>query len=169
MSITKSSRHSKIIGNLGEALVADLLSRSGWETLLVDHVGIDLIAFKCQTGKRKRIGVTVKSRTRTHGKEGDSVNIFYKRKGKCDRKKLHDACEDFACEPWLAIYVETEDKADLYLTSLEHYDKKYRGRAGKALNDWKMTPKHRKLYDHDPKVHHLHLEVEPHHWNMSFR
>jgi len=43
--IEKSTRHSKIIGNFGEQFMANWLSRSGFEVVLVDHTGIDIIAF----------------------------------------------------------------------------------------------------------------------------
>jgi len=32
--------------------------------------------------------------------------------------------------------VETSEFADVYLASLDNYDDKYRGRAGKAIDDW---------------------------------
>jgi hypothetical protein len=44
MQITKSSRHSKIAGDFGEALVLYWLSKYGFECAQVDHTGIDLIA-----------------------------------------------------------------------------------------------------------------------------
>ena len=75
--IEKSSRHSKIIGNLGEQLIGNWLSRSGFEVALVDHTGIDIIAFNKKTSKR--IAVTVKSRTRNEGKEKDTVLVFLKK------------------------------------------------------------------------------------------
>ena len=45
MDIDKSSRHKKIVGDLGEQLVCNWLSRSGWEVVLVDHTGIDIVAY----------------------------------------------------------------------------------------------------------------------------
>ena len=74
MAIEKSSRHSKIVGQFGEAFVANLLSRSGFEVIFADHVGFDLIAFRADTG---RLGISVKSRTRgIQGSEQVSVNLF---------------------------------------------------------------------------------------------
>lgn len=67
IDIEKSSRHSKIIGNLGEHLVCNWLSRSGFEVTVVDHTGIDVIAYNPKT--RERLGITIKSRTRNPGKE----------------------------------------------------------------------------------------------------
>jgi len=122
--IVKSSRHQKIIGRFGEWLVCNWLSRSGFEIALVDHTGLDIIAYNPAMGER--LGITVKSRTREQGKEEDPVNIFHNKKG--DRKKLLNACKAFGCKPRIAIYVETEEYSDLYLTSLENYDSKYRGK-----------------------------------------
>ena len=160
MEINKSSRHPKIVGDLGEQLVCNWLSRSGWEVVPVDHTGIDLIAYHRKSGKR--IGITVKSRTRIAGTERDTVNIFKKRKN--DREKIRQACEDFACEPWIAIYVETSDFADLFLTSLDNYDAKYLGKDDKAVEDWKMGENYRQQYACDPSVRHLQLKVESDNW-----
>jgi Holliday junction resolvase-like predicted endonuclease len=122
MTIIKSSRHKKIIGNFGENLICNWLSRSGFEVIIADHTGIDIIAY--HPSDHQRLGITVKSRTRTAGKEDESVNVFSYQRGKDDRKKVMDACQAFACEPWIAIYVEAENNAEVYLTSLENYDQK---------------------------------------------
>jgi hypothetical protein len=147
MEITKSSRHQKIIGEFGERLICNWLSRSGFEVTIVDHTGIDIVAYHPLS--RQRLGITVKSRTRITGKEDESVNIFSYQDGKDDRRKLIDACQAFACEPWIAIYVEATDYAEVYLTSLENYDQKYRGKKGKAIDDWKMKANYRKRYEED--------------------
>lgn len=85
MEIVKSSRHQKIIGNFGENLICNWLSWSGFEMVLVDHTGIDIIAYNPKTDQR--LGISVKSRTRGTGKEEDPVNLFSSREGKGDRKK----------------------------------------------------------------------------------
>jgi len=107
MEILKSSSHPKIIGKFGENIICNLLSRSGFETAFVDHTGIDVVAYNPSTNER--LGITIKSRTRNVGKERTAVNIFRSRKE--DRRKLLDACKAFACKPWIAIYVETENFA----------------------------------------------------------
>ena len=45
MDITKGTRHSKVIGEFGEAFVANWLSRSDFEVTIVDHTGLDIIAY----------------------------------------------------------------------------------------------------------------------------
>jgi len=163
MKINKSSRHQKIIGNFGEHLICNMLSRTGFEVIIVDHTGIDIIAYNPKT--KKRIGITVKSRTREIGKEENTVNLFFYRKKKNDRQKLLDACNAFSCEPWIGVYVETSNSADLYLTSLENYDKKYRGREGKAIDVWKMRKKDKEEYEKDPNVRHIRIKFDYKNWN----
>ncbi len=145
-SIEKSTRHQKIIGDLGENLICNWLSRSGFEVCIVDHTGIDIIAYNKQTGER--LGITVKSRTRMPETEDDPVNILKAIHG--DRKKLLDACNAFSCSPWLAIYVECSHYAEIYMTSLDHYDSEYRGNTDRNVEDWKMTKKYKSDYARDP-------------------
>ena len=65
----KNTRHSKIIGDFGEFFVWDTLSKSGFEVLRVDYTGLDDIAYN--VFNQRRLGITVKSRTRKEGKEND--------------------------------------------------------------------------------------------------
>ena len=167
LGIIKSSRHQKIIGDFGENLICNWLSRSGFEVTLVDHTGLDVIAYNPST--HQRLGITVKSRTRNIGKEKTKVNIFNYQNGKTPRQKLLRACEAFACEPWIAVYVETAKFADVYLTSLENYDAKYRGREGRTIDDWKMRKKHLELYRTDPDVKHIRIEFHATNWNWTSR
>ena len=162
MDINKGKRHQKIIGDFGEMVICNWLSRSGFEVLLVDHTGIDIIAYGPRT--KKRFGITVKSRTRNVGKEDTSVNLLSYQKGKDDRRKVQDACEAFACEPWIAVYIETADCADAYLTSLAHYDATYRSQGAKALDAWKMSRGCRDRYAADPEVKHIHIRFEATNW-----
>ena len=163
MEIIKSSRHQRIIGHFGEALLSNWLSRSGFEVTIVDHTGIDLVAYHPATNQR--LGITVKSRTRPKGKEATAVNLLSYRKGKDDRRKVFDACAAFACEPWIAVYVETTVSADIYLTSLSNYDKRYRSRKNLTTDTWKMRPKDLLLYEADPKVKHIRVEFRADSWS----
>lgn len=161
MDIIKSSRHSKIIGDFGENLICNWLSRSGFEVAIVDHTGIDIIAYN--PNDDHRIGITVKSRTRTSGKENDSINIFsYSNKN--DRQKVLDACKAFDCEPWIAIYIETEKYADMYLTSLENYDLKYKSKKERAIDDWKMTKPNLEKYNIDSDLKNIHIDFNIKKW-----
>jgi len=51
VEIIKSSRHQKIIGNFGESLICNWLSQSGFEVAIVDHTGVDIIAYNLGTQK----------------------------------------------------------------------------------------------------------------------
>jgi hypothetical protein len=161
--IVRSSRHSKIIGNFGESLLCNWLSRSGFEVVIVDHTGMDVIAYHTKT--RRRLGITVKSRTRAKGRERSSVNIFSNWESDRDRQKLRRACCAFDCEPWIAVYVETTSYADLYLVSLKQYDRKYRGSRNRALDTWKMGPGYKLKYERDREVRHIRIDFS----NISWR
>ena len=161
MDIAKSTRHQKIIGGFGEQVICNWLSRSGFEVATVDHTGIDIIAYDPRS--RQRLGLTVKSRTRSLGAENSSVNVFSYQNGKDDRSKVLAACRAFGCEPWIAVYVEATDRADVFMTSLANYDAKYR-RTGRAIDDWKMGPKHRESYALDSAVKHIGIVFDGGNW-----
>ena len=161
MKIVKSSRHQKVIGDFGEQLICNWLSRSGFEVAHVDHTGIDIVAFN--PSMNARLGITVKSRTRTPGKEAESVNIF-RQKDKNDRETLVQACIAFACEPWIAVYIETTEFGEVYLTSLETYDTKYRGKEGRAIETWKMRPEDKEDYAKNPDVKHIRIDFYATNW-----
>jgi Holliday junction resolvase-like predicted endonuclease len=159
-TIRKSTRHSEILGKFGEYVVCNWLSRSGFEVCVVNHTGLDIIAYHSKS--KRRLGITVKSRTRESGRESESVNVFFlKRK---DRKKLQSACESFECKPWLAIYVECGKIADLYLTSLANYDRNYKSKKASAIDAWSMTKRPTKAYSMDPSVAHIHFEFNDEKW-----
>lgn len=154
--IVKGSRHQKIIGNFGESLICNWLSRSNFEVAILDHTGIDIVAYN--RSNQQRIGITVKSRTRTAGKEGESVNLF----DETDYKKIIDACKFFACEPWIGVYVEETERADLFLTSLQNYMEKYSRKA--KIHDWKMTAAYRRMYEEDSSIKHIAIDFHPINW-----
>lgn len=162
MDINKSSRHSKIIGNFGESLICNILSRSGFEVVIVDHTGIDIIAYNKE--RDERLGITVKSRTRTPETEDSAVNVFSYQSGKDDRQQLIEACKSFACEPWIAIYVEASEHANLYLTSLENYNLKYSFKDQKKIDVWKMKKKDLVSYKEDPNIKSLKMDLRFSNW-----
>ncbi len=157
VQISKSSRHSKIVGNFGEHLACNWLSRSGFEVSIVDHTGIDVLAYS--KGMNRRLGVSVKSRTRVRGKEAEAVIIL---QGVKDREALLAACVAFGCEPWLAIYVECETHGDLFFVSLENYERKYR--VGKAVQSWRMNTSQIHKYTQDPEIKHIRIEFKSDKW-----
>ena len=66
----------------------------------------------------------------------------------------------------MAIYVETTNEADVYLTSLDNYDQNYRI-PGKAVDDWKMCLKYRERYASDTNILHIHLSFDARNWGWS--
>ena len=162
MMLEKSSRHQKIIGDFGEHLICNFLSRSGFEVSIMDHTGLDIIAYNPRT--RERLGITVKSRTRNIGKEETTVNFLSNREKENDRQKLLDACEAFNCIPWIGIYVETQNSSDLYLTSLSHYDETYRVNKCKVIDNWNMKKSDKEKYQNDPEVKHLEIVYKETNW-----
>src|SRR3989338_7630563 len=98
MKVSKSSRHSKITGNFAENLVLYWLSKYGFECASVDHTGIDLIARNPHANEL--MGISVKSRCRNTGKEGQYVSIPKK-----NFDKAMKAAKAFGCVPYFAIVV----------------------------------------------------------------
>jgi len=163
MEITKGKRHTKIIGEFGENMICNWLSRSGFEVAVIDHTGIDIIA--CSGSGDQRLGITVKSRTRNVGKERTSVTLFSGKKG--DRGKVQEACEAFGCDPWIGVYIETKNSADIYLTSLEHYDEEYRGKGEPGVDTWKMGMKAKQRYAEDSEVEHIEINFQVGNWGLK--
>ncbi len=156
IGIDRPAACQKILGNFGEYLVCHWLSRSGFEVCHVVHTGMDVIAYYPK--KKLRLGITVKSRTRISGTESTSVYIFREKTN--DRRKLLDACKAFECVPWIAVYVECDEDADLFLTSLANYDKKYRSKEKRAVDAWIMTGIQKAKYALDREVRHMGIEFK---------
>lgn len=143
------SRHSDLLGKMGEYLAACWFSRAGWEVAHVDQVGIDLIASR---GGR-RVGVSVKSRYHNEKMKGAGVNVFSGKKE--SRTKIMTICKEFGVEPWLAVYHETRDRAQLIVMSVATYDdpsKGYNTRKPKAPDDMKTAAAWLAQYRQDPDV-----------------
>ncbi|MCR4422610.1 MAG: hypothetical protein NUV32_09090 [Exilispira sp.] len=65
--IEKNSRHSKIIGNFGENLLCNFLSRSGFDVSIVDHISLDIIRYYIKD--KRKLDITVKSGIKDEGKD----------------------------------------------------------------------------------------------------
>ena len=102
MEMLRSSRHSKITGDFGEALAVYWLSKHGFECARVDHTGIDLIARNPHTGEV--MGISAKSRSRSPGTEETYVRI-----PKDGLRKCQEACAAFGCVPYFAVVVDAAD------------------------------------------------------------
>ncbi len=152
----KSSRHAKITGDFGEALVLYWLSRSGFECARVDHTGIDLIARRPRSDEL--LGISVKTRSRVPGKEAESVNIGRPE----DLAKVEAACTAFRCNPYFAIVVDAAQRVSVFLVSKEDIERLYPGRRG--MVSWSMAPGWVKRYLEDPRIQSLELSTNSESW-----
>jgi hypothetical protein len=138
-----SSRHAKITGDFAEAMVLYWLSKSGHECARVDHTGIDLIASKPKMGLF--MGISVKSRCRRPGTEGDSVKLL-----PLDVQKARKACEAWRLIPYFAIVVDAAATIRGFLISADHLEASY-SRKGK-VGYWRMSKRDLANYAKDLQV-----------------
>ncbi len=159
MQVLKSSRHSKITGDFGEVLVLYWLSKYGFECASVDHTGIDLIARNPHNGEV--MGISVKSRTRSHGTETESVTVPGE-----DFEKMRAACAAFGCTPYLAVVVDAGSLIRAFITPLAHFlELCPRTKSGSY---WKMSKDHLARCESDPQVIIFQLSTETKHWWTAF-
>jgi Holliday junction resolvase-like predicted endonuclease len=154
-SMVKSTRHSKIAGNFGEALLLYWLSKHGFECATVDHTGIDLIARNPHT--RELMGISVKSRTRAAGTEAAAINIR-----KDQFVKAEAACHAFGCVPYFALVADTADIIRVFVLSMSHL-RKLSPALGRVCG-WKMTPKAIERYKADSEIKVFELNTKTRSW-----
>jgi Holliday junction resolvase-like predicted endonuclease len=143
--ISKSTRHSKITGDFGEALVLYWLSKHGFECAQVDHTGIDLIARNPHTDEL--MGISVKCSSREMGREEASLRID------ADHfAKVAQACVAFGCVPYYAIVIDAIAFIRCFITPMEHVRALF-GTGGGGAN-WKVRtgPGHLDRLMSDPEV-----------------
>jgi Holliday junction resolvase-like predicted endonuclease len=155
MEITKSSRHSKIVGDFGEALVLYWLSKDGFECARVDHTGIDLIARNRHT--QELMGISVKSRSRSTGTQSASVNLSHD-----GFDKAREACRAFGCQPYYAIVVDADGFIRCFLLSLARLEELAPGRAD--MSYWRMSPAQLALYRSDKSIRFFELRETACNW-----
>jgi len=155
MNIQKSSRHSRITGDFGEALVLYLLSKTGFECASVDHTGIDLIARRPRSSEL--MGISVKSRSRAEGTEGTHVNVR-----KDHLNKVQEACLSFKCKPYIAFVVDEAKTIRVLLVSVAIMLKIRPG--GMKVSAWSMTDKDLQKYRDNKKVMWLELNLHEGRW-----
>jgi len=143
MKLEKSSRHSKITGDFGEAIVLYLLSRHGFECARVDHTGIDLIARR--PNSREILGISVKSRSRQAGTEDTHLALPHE-----GFDKAKAACEAFGCVPYIAIVIDAGQRLRVFLLSLRHLQRLFPG--GQKVSAWQMSETFLRKYYADPKI-----------------
>ena len=155
IKINKSSRHSKITGNFSETLVLYLLSKHGFECANVDHTGIDIIAKNPIT--KEVMGISVKSRSRNEGKEGQYLSIPNN-----NFKKVNNACSAFGCIPYFAIVVDEENTIKIFILSQEHLLELFP--MGNKVLGWKMSKKWIEKYEIDENIIKLEFSYKVKNW-----
>jgi Holliday junction resolvase-like predicted endonuclease len=143
MKINKSTRHAKITGDFGEAVVLYWLSKYGFECAPVDHTGIDIIARNPHT--QEVMGVSVKSRSRTEGSEDEYVSI-----PNDNFDKAGAACKAFGCKPYFAVVVDGGDTIRAFILPMGHLLSLFP--KGKTGTGWKMKDRYLKQYEDDPEI-----------------
>jgi Holliday junction resolvase-like predicted endonuclease len=154
-SIHKSSRHSKITGDFAENLILYWLSKYGFECAKVDHTGIDLLARNPVNDEL--MGISVKSRSRNEGKEGQYVHIpndnFY---------KINKACEVFNCQPYVAIVIDEDNKIKAYILSIDRLLQYFP--MGRTAVGWKMSKSWIEKYNSDNAIIKFEFEHKTKNW-----
>jgi Holliday junction resolvase-like predicted endonuclease len=143
---TSSSRHAKITGDFGEALILYWLSRDGFECARVDHTGIDIIAQNPYT--HELMGISVKSRSRLRERsDEESVTI-----PNDNFDKARKACEAFRCVPYFAFVVDAKNKKTVkaFIISMQHLLEMFPNR--RVGSYWQMTRQHLEKYARDPEI-----------------
>jgi hypothetical protein len=143
MDIFKSSRHAKLTGDFGEALVLYWLSKYGFECARVDHTGIDLIARNPHNDEL--MGISVKSRCRTSGKEENEVRV-----PRQEFTKTSAACAAFGCQPYFALVVDAANTIRCFLLTMEHFQSLCP--AGCTYAALSMRAKKLDMYRQDPLI-----------------
>jgi hypothetical protein len=147
----KSSRHSKITGNFGEALILYWLSKRGFECADVDHTGIGLIARR--PSSNEVLGISVKCRSRTEARDEAGVNLLHK-----DDEKIEAACRAFGCVAYVAVVVDQGTTVRGYLATLQHVRSQYPGQS------WRMSPAMIQRYEADTQVEWFELASRAGNW-----
>jgi hypothetical protein len=155
MKLTKSSRHSKITGDFGEAIVLYLLSRHGFECARVDHTGIDLIARR--PNSPEVLGISVKSRSRQAGTENTPLNL-----PQAGFVKAEAACDAFHCVPYFALVIDAGERIHVFLLSLRHLKELIPG--GRKVPAWPMSGEFLKKYCADPEINIFEFSAQAKKW-----
>lgn len=155
MKIQKSSRHSKITGDFAEHLILYWLSKYGFECAKVDHTGIDLIARNPITDEI--MGISVKSRSRNEGKEGQYLHIANE-----NFSKIDSACKAFGCVPYFAMVIDEETTIKVFIlsqTKLLEYFPMSQNSVG-----WKMTKAWIERYNSDNQIIKINFNYNTNNW-----
>ena len=155
MKIKKSTRHAKITGDFGEAVVLYWLSKYGFECASVDHTGIDIIARNPHT--KEVMGISVKSRSRAEGMEKESVTIPNDNFGKAEV-----ACAAFGCVPYFAIVIDAGEVIRGFLLPMSRLLTLFP--KSKNASNWKMTERYLKSFAQDHEIQTFEFQTKIARW-----
>jgi hypothetical protein len=158
LEIKKSTRHQKVAGDFGEALILYWLSKYGFECANVDHTGIDIIARNPHTNEA--MGISVKSRTRRAGTGSVSITMGVSQLGKVDA-----ACKAFGCVPYFAFVIDADNSIKAFVVSQSHLLKIHP--KGEKTFGWKMDKKSLERYQADSKIMAFEFGTSTHRWWKS--
>ncbi len=133
-----SSNDSRITGKFAEHLVLYWLSKKGYECVLADHIGIDIIASK----DGERLGIQVKSRSRKENQTGSSYTKFTMPSPRKHIADVRKACEDFGCVACFAFVLDKENVIVGVLIPLENIEKIYNNIGDQSSQDWDIMKFH---------------------------
>jgi Holliday junction resolvase-like predicted endonuclease len=155
IKINKSTRHAKITGDFGEALVLYWLSKYGFECARIDHTGIDIIARNPHT--QEVMGISVKSRSRTEGTEAEYVSI-----PNDSFDKVKAACKAFGCVPYFAVVVDAGDKIRAFIVPMPRLLALFP--KGKRGTGWYLSPRCLKRYADCPDIMTFEFKTKTRRW-----
>jgi hypothetical protein len=155
LQIIKSTRHAKITGEFGEAMVLYWLSKFGFECALVDHTGIDITARNPHT--QEIMGISVKSRCRTETTEQDYITI-----PNDNFIKAEAACQAFGCVSYFAIVVDGGYTIRAFILSMKRLLDYFP--QGKNAAGWKMTDTYLRRYADDPAITTFEFKTQTTRW-----
>ncbi|WP_461633272.1 hypothetical protein [Labilibaculum euxinus] len=155
IEINKSSRHSKITGDFSESLILYWLSKHGFECANVDHTGIDIIAKNPITNEL--MGISVKSRSRNEGKEGQYLSIPNE-----NFAKVEEACLTFVCKPYFAIVIDEDGKIKVFILSMEKLLDFFP--MGNKVSGWKMSKRWIEKYENDNQIIKVEFDYRTKNW-----
>lgn len=155
LEINRSSRHARIAGDFGETLVLYWLSKHGFECARVDHTGIDVIARNPHTNER--MGISVKTRTRSVGRERRHVIL-----PPDEFEKVGDACKAFGCQPYFAIVVDAAGIIRVFIAPMARVLQLFPCRADGS--GWRMSASHLAKYVDDPQIMTFEFQIKSGRW-----
>ena len=130
MQLEYSSNHAHITGDFAEHLLLYWLSKKGYECVHASQIGIDIIASK----DGKRMGISVKSRSRKEGKSDYGITMNNPTK---HIEKIRKTCESFNCEEYFAFVIDQMGVIRVILTPLKVVEECYRI-SEKSSQDWNI-------------------------------